>query len=82
MEYRTTNLPFDAVVAREMHPPIPRREDVFHELSTREIHPFPYFSLSNLIKFLLLERRKIKLVIYHPNILNLQPRIMGNKRKY
>ena len=45
-----------------MHPLIsPRREDAPHELSTREIHHLPsYFSLANLIEFLLLERRKKK----------------------
>ena len=33
-------------VARRMHPPpSPRREDVFHELSTREIHPPPPISV-------------------------------------
>ena len=69
-----------ACVAREMHPPIPRRENVFHELSTREIHPSPYFSLANLIEFLLLERLKNRIIkIYHPNILNLQPRTMETK---
>ena len=46
-------------VAREMHPPIPGREDAFHELSTRKIHPPPpYFILTNLMEFKLLERRK------------------------
>ena len=44
--------------------------------------PFPYFILTNLMEFLLLEKRKIELNIYLPNILNLQPRTIGNKRKY
>ena len=49
----------------------------------RYIPPPPYFSLTNLIKFLLLERRKYWISnVYLPNILNLQPRTMGNKRKY
>ena len=64
-------------------PLFPGREDAFHELSTREIHPLPYFSLKILMEFLLLERRKIWISnTYLPNILNLQPRTMGNKRKY
>ena len=43
----------------------------------------PYFSLTNLMKFLLLEWRKnwVRNICF-PNILNLQLRIMGNKRKY
>ena len=63
--------------------PLSHREDPFHELSTREIHlPLLYFSLTNLIEFLLLERRKFELENKHPSILNLQSRTMGNKRKY
>ena len=45
--------------------------------------PSPYFNLTNLMEFLLLGRRKFWISnIYLPNVLNLQPRAMGNKRKY
>ena len=43
----------------------------------------PYFILINLMEFVLFKRRKFWISnIYLPNILNLQPRTMGNKRKY
>ena len=45
--------------------------------------PSPYFSLTNLTEFLLLERLKFWISnTYLPSVLNLQPRIMGDKRKY
>ena len=52
-------------------------------INSWDTSPSPYFSLTNLMEFLLLERRKFWIRnIYLPNILNLQPRTMGNKRKY
>ena len=63
------------------HPPGGRMYFMNYQL-VRYI-PLPYFSLTNLIKFLLLERRKFWISnVYLSNILNLQPRTMGNKRKY
>ena len=41
----------------------------------------PYFSSTNLMEFVLLERRKIELEIYLPKILNLQPWTIWNLKK-
>ena len=52
-----------------------------HFMNYQLVRYIPYFSLTNLIEFLLLERRKIWISnIYLPNILNLWPRTMGKYR--
>ena len=71
-------------VAREMHPPpSPGREDAFHELSTSKIHPPPPFQFDKFNGILIIRKMKNWISnIYLPKILNLQPRTVGNKRKY
>ena len=44
--------------------------------------PLPLIQFGKFNGILIIERRKIELNIYLPNILNLQPRTMGSKAKH